>query len=261
MAGAAAAQGAANKDAAVATAQASNPNINNPAGSRRVTWSVDPSTGNSVPTITDEYSPEQRSIYDLNQQGQKGLAQVGVNAVGKIGNILGQDVNFDQQLGTMEQGRQSTIDAMMSRYDADLGRRQEGVESNLIARGIPRGSEAWNREMEMLQRGRNDALQQATVSADAKSMDERRQAITEMLAQRQTPLNEISALRSGSQVNPLTFQPYSGATVQAAPVMAGAMAQGQAGMNAYNQEVAGQNAMMGGLFSLGSAGLKGWLGG
>ena len=252
-AGAATAQGAANKESAIATAQASNPNINSPLGQRRVTWTIDPATGNSVPTITDQYSPQQQRIYDINQQGQEGLATVGRDAVNRVGGILGQDVNFDRDLGTQAQGRQEVIDAMMGRYDTDLGRRQEGIESDLIARGIPRGSEAWNREMEMLQRGRNDALQQATLAADARSMDERRQAITELMAQRQTPLNEISALRSGSQVAPLTFQPYSGATVQPAPIMAGAMAQGQAGINAYNQEVANNNAMMSGLFSLGGA--------
>lgn len=254
-AAAATAQGAANKEAATATAQGSNPNINSPLGQRRVTWTTDPTTGNAVPTITDSYSPDQQAIFNLNQQVQKGLAQVGVDAVGKIGGILGQDINFDQELGTLAQGRQSTIDALMSRYDQDLGKRQEGIESTLIARGIPRGSEAWNREMDVLQRGRNDALQQATASADAKALDERRQAITELLAQRQTPLNEISALRSGSQVGQLQFQPYTGSTVQPAPIFGAAQAQGQAGTNAYNSQVAQNNAMMSGLFSLGSAGI------
>lgn len=256
-AGAATAQGAANKEAAVATAQASNPNINSPAGQRRVTWTVDPQTGNSVPTITDEYSPDQREIYDLNQQGQKGLAQVGLNAVGKIGGILGQDVNFDQALGTQAEGRQSVIDSLMRRYDADLGRRKDQVASDLIARGIPQGSEAWNTEMELLDRGRNDALAQATGTADSRAMDERRQAITELLAQRQTPLNEISALRSGSQIAPLQFQNYTGANVQAAPIFQAAQAQGQAGMDAYNAEAASSDAMMSGLFKLGAASMGG----
>lgn len=253
--GAAVAQGQANKDAAIATGQISNPNINAPTGQRRVTWQNDPVTGNPVPTITDSYSDSQQRIFDLNQQGQEGLATVGRDAVDRVGGILGQDVNFNRDLGTQAQGRQQVIDSMMSRFDTDQGRQKQNAESNLTARGIPRGSEAWNREMEMMDRARTDALQQATISADAKSMDERRQAITELMAQRQTPLNEISALRTGSQVNPLQFQPYTGATVQPTPIMQGALAQGQAGQNAYNSQVAQQNAMMGGLFSLGSAGI------
>lgn len=260
-AGAATAQGVANKEAAIATGQLSNPNINAPTGQRRVTWENDPVTGNPVPTITDSYSDSQQRIFDLNQQGQEGLATVGRDAVNRVGGILGQDVNFNRDLGTQAQGRQQVIDSMMSRFDTDQGRQKQNAESNLIARGIPRGSEAWNREMEQMDRARTDALQQATISADAKSMDERRQAITELMAQRQTPLNEISALRTGSQVNPLQFQPYTGATVQPTPIMQGAIAQGQAGQNAYNADVANSNAMMSGLFSLGSAGVRGYMGG
>lgn len=239
--GAAIAQGQANKDAAVATGQLSNPNINGPTGTRRVTWSLDPTTGNAVPTITDAYTPEQQRIFDLNQSGAEGLARIGKEATDRVGGILGEDINFERDLGTQAQGRQGVIDAMMSRYDTDLGRRRDNTEANLIARGIPRGSEAWNREMELMDRGRNDALQQATISADSRAMDERRQAITELLAQRQTPLNEISALRSGSQVNQLNFQPYTGSKVDAAPIMAATQGQAGAARDSYNAEVASSN--------------------
>lgn len=254
-AGAAVAQGAANKDAAIASSQLSNPNIVGPTGRQTVTYANDPITGNPIPTVTQTYSPEQQRIFDINQQGQLGLSQIGADAVGRIGGILGQDVNFDRDLGTQSQGRQEVIDAMMNRVNQDIGRRQEGIESTLTARGIPRGSEAWNREMDQLDRSRNDALQQSIVGADARAMDERRQGITELLAERQTPLNEISALRTGSQVSPLQFQGFSGSTVGAAPVMQGAVAQGNAAQNAYNQSVGSSNAMMGGLFKLGAAGI------
>lgn len=254
-AGAAVAQGAANRDAAIATGRISNPWITNPYGTRKVLYNTDPNAGpySDVPSIVEELSPEQQKIFDINQQGQENLATVGRDATARVGGILGQDVNFNRDLGTQAQGRQQVIDAMMSRYDTDLGRRKDQTASDLIARGIPRGSEAWNREMELMDRGRNDALQQATISADAKSMDERRQAITELMAQRQTPLNEISALRSGSQVAPLQFQPYSGATVQPAPVFQGAVQQGNAQADAYNASAANSGNMIGGLFKLGAA--------
>lgn len=250
-AAAATAQGAANVDAARATLRGSNPNIISPQGTRTVSWDGD------TPTMRIQYSPEQQAIYDINQQGQRGLATIGRDAVNRVGGILGQNVDFNRDLGTMAQGRQNVIDSMMSRYDTDMAKRQGNLESNLIARGIPKGSEAWNREMDVLQRGRNDALQQATLAADAKSMDERRQAITELLAQRQTPLNEISALRTGSQVAPLSFQPYTGTTYQPAPVFQAAAAQGQAGLDAYNAQAASNDAMMTGLFRLGASSMGG----
>lgn len=252
---AAVAQGAANKEAAIAGSQLSNPNIVGPTGNQTVTYAPDPVTGNPIPTVTQTYSPEQQKIFDINQQGQLGLAEVGRDSVNRIGGILGQDVNFNRDLGTQSQGRQEVIDAMMSRVNQDIGRRTDNTESTLIARGIPRGSEAWNREMDTIERGRNDALQQAIVGADSRAMDDRRQAITEMMAQRQTPLNEISALRSGSQVAPLQFQNFSGQNVGAAPVFNAAQAGYNSSLDSYNAQAAGSGNMMSGLFGLGSAAL------
>jgi hypothetical protein len=65
---------------------------------------------------------------------------------------------------------------------------------------------------------------------------------------------------SGSQVNNpvagnLGYQ--GGAQVQAAPIFGAAQSQGQADINAFNAKQSGANSMMGGLFSLGAAGLAG----
>jgi hypothetical protein len=67
------------------------------------------------------------------------------------------------------------------------------------------------------------------------------------------PLNQISALMSGSQVQMPQFQGYTGANVAAAPIMAGAQAQDQAAVQRYNVAQSGQNALTGGLF--GAAGM------
>lgn len=81
----------------------------------------------------------------------------------------------------------------------------------------------------------------------------RQQALAEAIQQRQMPLNEISALMSGSQLANPQFQSYTGANIAAAPI-ANAMQNAYAGQqNAYNQNVASQNANTAGLFSLGSA--------
>lgn len=82
------------------------------------------------------------------------------------------------------------------------------------------------------------------------------QALAQALQQRQMPLNEITALMSGSQIQNPTFQPYQGSNVAAAPIMQAAMANGQAGMNLYNAQQGANNATMSGLFGLGGAGLQ-----
>lgn len=262
---AATAQGAANKEAALATGQLSNPNINSPAGARRVTYTTDPVTGNPIPTITDSYAPGQQALYDKDIALKGLMADLGIGAAGKAQGILGSPVDFSgapAAPGGGEKTRQQVYDAMMARVNTDYDRQLDNTNSNLVARGIPVGSKAYAREMEMLDRGRNDARNVAIQGSGQEAqrdfgmdMDARRQAITEILAKRQTPINEISAFRSGSQISPLTFQPYTGATVGPAPVMQGAIAQGQAQQNAYNAEVANSNAMMSGLFQLGSAGI------
>ena len=76
----------------------------------------------------------------------------------------------------------------------------------------------------------------------------RQQALAEAIQQRQMPLNEISALMSGSQITNPQFQPYTGANIAAAPIAA-------ATQNAYNQDVASYNANTSGLFGLGAAAL------
>jgi DNA-binding transcriptional regulator YiaG len=83
----------------------------------------------------------------------------------------------------------------------------------------------------------------------------RQQSLQNDIAERQMPLNEINALRSGTQIVNPQFSPYTGANVGAAPI-AQTMQNAYAGqMNAYNQDVASQNAQTKGLFDLGAAAL------
>jgi hypothetical protein len=69
------------------------------------------------------------------------------------------------------------------------------------------------------------------------------------------PLNEITALMSGSQIQNPTFQPYQGQNVAPAPVAQAVAQQAQYGQNLYNQQMGQANANTAGLFSLGGAGL------
>ena len=105
----------------------------------------------------------------------------------------------------------------------------------------------------------NNAAQQQKFAQNAQQAafenQARQQALAEAIQQRQMPLNEISALMSGSQIQNPTFQPYTGATVAAVPTAQIAQNAYAGQMNAYNQNVASDNATMGGLFDLGKAAL------
>lgn len=76
-------------------------------------------------------------------------------------------------------------------------------------------------------------------------------AINQALLERQIPLNEIIALMSGSQVQPPSFVNTAQTPVQGTDISGNIYANYQGAMNQYNQRVAQQNAMLGGLFGLG----------
>lgn len=262
-AGAATAQGVANKEAAIATSQLSNPNIISPEGTRTVSYANDPNTGNPIPTITNQYSPELQKNFEYQTQLQGLMSQLGITGAEKAQGVLGEKLDFSgapSLPGNAEDTRSKVIDAMMSRVNTDLDRRTDTTRSNLIASGIRPGTEAYSREMDGIDRSRNDARNQAILSAGTEAqrdygqdMGRRQQTITELLAQRQTPLQEINALRSGSQINPLQFQNFSGANVAPAPVYGATQAAGDYGTDVYNTKVGSKNAQMEGLFKLGAA--------
>ena len=76
------------------------------------------------------------------------------------------------------------------------------------------------------------------------------QAMSQAIQQRQLPLNEITALMSGQQIQNPSFQPYQGASAQAGDIQAATGAQAGWDQNIYNQEVAQKNAMIGAIGGL-----------
>jgi hypothetical protein len=104
----------------------------------------------------------------------------------------------------------------------------------------------------------NNAAQQQQYGQNLGAAQFGNQAVQQSLAQqsalRAQPLNEILGLMGGSQIQLPQFQGYQGAQVAPAPTFAGTQAQGQADMQRYGIQQAGNNAMTQGLFSaLGSA--------
>ena len=69
------------------------------------------------------------------------------------------------------------------------------------------------------------------------------------------PLNEITALMSGSQIQNPQFGAYQGSTVAPPPIFQATQQKGMFDANAYNQQVAQANAQTAGMYSLGGAAL------
>lgn len=263
-AGAATAQGIANKEAAVASSRLNNPNVVNPYGTQ--TWQ-EGATAEDRPTLTQTFSPEQQALYESSMQTKGLLGELGTQGATALQGIIGNSLDLSgapAAPGSAEQTRQGAYDAIMSRVNEDTTGQRDQRNSELIAAGIRPGTKAYDDAQNQISRQYNDARQQAILASGQEgqrdfTMDtqRRKDAIAELLMGRQTPLNEINALMSGSQVsNPFAVPGAAqNANVAPAPLFGAAQAQYGADMNRYNAEAAQNSAMMSGLFSLGGAAL------
>lgn len=262
-AGAATAQGVANKEAALASSRLNNPNVVNPYGTQ--TW-TEGATDDARPTMTQTLSPEQQALYDQSVQTKQQLGQLGTQGATALQGIVGKQFDLSgapAAPGNAQATRDSVINAMMSRVNEDYDSQSDQANSDLIAAGHRPGSKGYDAKMALIDRGRNDARQQAIIAGGAEAQRDfgmdtqaRKDSIAELLAQRNVPLNEITALMSGSQVsNPFAVPGASqSSNIQPAPVFNAAMQKSGYDTDVWNAERASSNAMTSGLFQLGAMG-------
>lgn len=206
----------------------------------------DPSTGKSYTlpklTQTTTLSPQQQAIYNAMVGTQKSLAGTAQTQAGRLDDLLAQPFSLENdatEARLMELGSK--------RLDPALDRRREAEIARLANMGI-KGGTAYDRAMETLNQGENDAYNQLLLTG-------RGQAVQEALTERNQPLNEIIGLASGTQVQMpgYTGTPQTGlAGTDVAGIAANANAANQA---AYGQQMGQWNNTMGGLFSLGASAL------
>lgn len=260
-AGAAREQGAANKESAIASSRLNNPNVVNPLGTQ--TW-TEGATADDRPTLTQTYSPEQQALYDQSIRSKMLLGGLGEQGATALQGVVGRNLDLSGApvAPTTGRSRDDAYNAMMTRINEGTAISKDQKNSELIAAGIRPGTKAYQDAMFSIDRGANDARQQAIIAAGAEGQRDfnmgtqaRKDAIAEILAQRQTPLNEINALMSGSQVsNPFAVPGAAqNANIAPAPLYNAAMQAGQYGTDVYNQGIGQSNNMMSGLFRLGSA--------
>jgi hypothetical protein len=246
--GAAQATGAANLEAAIASGHINNPNVVNPYGSQTVTWD------GQNPTLTQTLSPEQQAIYDKSSQAKSSMLDAGLGLSDALKTNLSSGLDFSglpTAPTSANNTRNDVIDATMSRINTDTAGQRDAKNSELIAAGIRPGTAAYQTAMTQIDRGYNDARQQAILGAGqqaaqdySQNMGTRQQAINELMAQRETPLNEANALVTGAQVS----SPFSGglgyqagANVQGTNYLQATQAQGAANQNQYNNQQAQYN--------------------
>ena len=281
---AARAQGGANLQAAIAQNVMGRPTEITPYGTRR--WSeigqytVPAAEGNPAVNIplsqsNIEFSPLGAERFGQEERIMRELGGVAEAGIGRVGQAVSQPFSMTGVPGApgvpqaTEEGRRAVVEALLARQRPEMERRREAQETALITRGHTRGGPAWAAAQQDLSFSENDALMAAELAGGAEQSrlfgigaqqygmgtDARLRAIQEEAYLRQLPLNELNALRSGSQVTPPQFQPYGSAGMQPAPMYNAAMQAGQYGTEVYNAQQAAANAQSSGLFGLGAAAL------
>jgi len=195
------------------------------------------STGKTVTipqfTQTTTFTPEQQAIFDKSQAAESNIAGIAQEQSAKLGQYLNDPFEFNNQ-----DAADWAYDLGMSRIRPEQSRQEEALRSRLVNAGLRPGTQAWEAEMSRMTNANTDQMNQLMLQG-------RGQAFGEAMAMRNQPINEITALLSGSQVsNPAQM---SGPTPQSS--VAGVDYTGLVNQQ-YQAKLAQSNAMMGGLFGL-----------
>jgi hypothetical protein len=212
---------------------------------------TDPNSGRvydmPLTTATTQLSGMSQQIKNQDDQTKLNLAETGNQQSAFLKDYLGNVWNPD----TSEiEGR--LMELGTQRLDPRFAQEEDRLRSRLENQGITAGSEAWNREMSSFGQNKNDAFNQLMLQG-------RGQAMGELAAIRNQPLNEISALMGGSQVatpNFGIFQPQGAATTDVAGLINNNYNQR---MGAWQQNNAQQGSLLGGMFGLGAKAISGGL--
>lgn len=233
------AQAQMNRETAITQAGLNSTNQVTPWGNLTYTQSGTWDDGTPQFTATTSLSPEQQELYNLSTATQKNLGNIGVEQSGKIRDLLNSPIDMSN-----EAVESRLFDLGSKRLNPVFAEREGQMRQDLLNRGIREGTPAFEAEMRRFNESRNDAFNQLALTG-------RGQAMQELLTSRNQPINEITALLSGSQVQSPQFQSTPQTPVSGVDY-AGLVS------NNYNQQVAANNSMLGGLAGLGGSLIGGW---
>lgn len=187
-------------------------------------------------TATTALSPEQQAIFDSTQAAQGNLAGLASDQSARMRDYLNEPFEY-----TNQDAENWAWDLASPRILQQQQQNEQALRTQLINSGLRPGTSAWNSEMTRLTNANTDQLNYLALTG-------RQQAFSEALAARNQPINELSALLSGSQVsNPATMGVQTPQTGVAGVDYTGLVNQ------QYQSRLQNYQSGMGGLFGLGSA--------
>ena len=244
-AGAAQATAAGNLEAAKYATRANRANQMTPYGN--LTWKEG---ADGTWTQNIDLNDTGKQLLDASNRTSLGLAGLQDSATGRVRDTFAKPFDY----GSVQDVSNDAYRIQMERMNPEWSQREASLETKLANQGITQGSEAYSNAMRDFNQGRNDAFSQARLNAYNMAPTQMQLAS----ALRNQNLNELNAIRTGSQVTNPTFNAYAQQATTAGPDMLGATKAGyDAQVDAVNANNANSSGFTKGLFGLGTAAMGG----
>ena len=246
---------AGNLDAARAATAANRVNQVTPYGNLDYTISGQDPYGNPTWTATTSLSDVGQQLLNNQNAASLGLGGTINAALGRVQSTMGQEFNPNLPSTGFNPG-QSYQEAYMQRLAPQIEQNREAMQARLANQGIAPGTQAYENAMRQQAQRENDLLLGATTQGFGVGSQANQQAFNQEMTKYNMPLNTLSALRSGSQVqNPSFVNSAQQATTSGADILGAAQMGYNAQMGDFNQKQAAQQNFNQGLMGLGGAGI------
>lgn len=242
-----------------------------PYGSLKYSYAgpVDLGNGVVVPRWQAEQTlaPDQQKLYDSTTKISQGALDLGQGYVDRIGTATKDPFNYDGLPGAPvydETYRKQQLANIQARNQPFQDRERAALEQRLADRGVGIEDPAYRTAMDQYYRGLNDFNLGADLQAGTEARNSfnteattRDRAIAERANLRSQPINELTSLLGfgNGGVRGPQFVNTPQTQVQATDTMAPYAMQQQSALQQQQMANQSNNALMGGLFGLGSAGL------
>lgn len=248
-----------NLDAARQATAANRVNQVTPYGTLRYEITGQDPYGNPTWTATSALSPDQQRLYNYDIASSLGLGELQNKGLNYVSNMLDKPFDTSNLAKTGINPGEEMTSSIMRRLGPTIEMERKQFDTQMANQGIPVGSEAYNNAKRDFDARQNDKLTSAVIQGTDTGLRARGQGFSELAYQRNEPINTLNAVRSGSQVtNPNSYYVNAPqqATTTGADYLSAAGMTGNANIAQANAENAQRNAMISGLFSLGSAGVS-----
>ena len=187
-------------------------------------------------------SPAQQRLLDQQNKTSLALGSLQDQAAARVAQQQARGYN-DTSLADTNTATQ----AILNRLQPTLQQQRSGLETQLSNQGLARGTEAYENALRSQNERENDLYQQAALQGISLGMQQRQQGLQEQNYFNTRDINNLNAIRTGSQVT----SPQFNATPAGANYSQAAQNQYQAALGNYNAQQQASGNLMGGLMGLG----------